>query len=118
MAHSTPVVIIAPLLRRRIGEALVHRLDVETCRLLAVSVAATHAHLLAELPVDVAETRKIVGRCKGAASFAIRNDLPGGVWAAGGSFRPIKNRTHQQQVYHYILDQQGPDAWTWSFRDA
>jgi hypothetical protein len=47
----------------------------------------------------------------------VKKDLPGSVWAAGGTFKPIKDRGHQFAAFEYILYDQGSDAWTWSARD-
>lgn len=47
----------------------------------------------------------------------MRPTLSGQVWAEGGEFKVVNDRSHQENVYLYILLDQGADAWTWSYRD-
>ncbi|MEO0586412.1 MAG: hypothetical protein AAF078_02120 [Planctomycetota bacterium] len=39
------------------------------------------------------------------------------MWAKRGKIKPIRDRAHQLNTYHYILNHQREDAATWSFRD-
>ena len=104
-------------LRERVGRAFVKRLRKEGYTVLAVSVSAEHVHALVELPNHRGTIREIVGRCKKDGTRSARPTLTGQLWADGGEFKQIRDRSHQLNVYEYILTKQGPWAWTWSFRD-
>jgi len=58
--------------------------------------------------------RKIVGECKTKSSHAIRETLPGKVWAFRGRFIRVKDQGHHRNTYHYIRDQD--DAWIWDYK--
>jgi len=110
LISGSPVVI--PVRHRpTVGRTILDKLE---HRCLTLAVAGMHVHLLAELPVDLAATKKTLGRCKGAASHAIREVLPGRVWARDGDYKMIRDYQHQQRAYRYILDQD--NAWIWDFR--
>jgi hypothetical protein len=87
-------------------------------RVLVISVSRLHIHLLVELPIDEKETKRIVGLCKGAASHAVRDVMPGCIFAEGASYELILDAEHHENVYDYILYKQGKGAFTWSFKDA
>jgi REP element-mobilizing transposase RayT len=108
-------VVIPKHCREKAGRAMIAKLKKLGFRLLAMSVAATHAHALVELPDDVKEIRHIVGQCKTKSSHAIRDVLPGQVWAGGGGWKRVDTQKYQRQVYNYILRQK--DAWIWSYKD-
>jgi hypothetical protein len=108
-------VIIPDEWREVVGRAILAKLRKEGFRVLAVSVAATHSHWLVELPAHRRKVRLIVGECKTKSSHAVRQQLPGKVWASGGKFDPIEDVEHQRNVYHYVLNQQG--AWIWNFKN-
>ncbi|HEY7086446.1 MAG TPA: hypothetical protein VH518_00075 [Tepidisphaeraceae bacterium] len=103
--------------RSRIGMGLVTQFLDREYRLLCVSVSATHVHILVELPIDAKEARRIVGLCKGTASHAVRDVMPGRIFAEGGSYELILNQEHQANVFDYILYKQGRSAFTWSYKD-
>src|SRR3954452_9817242 len=108
---------IPPKLREKIGRSFVKRLRDEGYTVLAVSVSAEHVHALVLLPDHRATVRRIVGRCKQYGTRAARPTLRGQLWADGGEFKLFLERSHELNVYEYILTKQGPWAWTWSFRD-
>ncbi len=101
--------------RERAGRAFLARLRKEGCPALAIAVAGRHLHALTRMIDDRATIRAIIGRCKSAASYA--TSLTGQLWSELGEYRLVKDRAHQHNAYEYILTRQGPDAWTWSFRD-
>ncbi len=105
-------------LQSLVGNCLVDHFQTVGYRVLTAAVTRVHAHALVELPGNILKIRAIVGEAKRAASRAVRDCIPGSVWAAGGTYKPIKDVDHQQNAYNYILYDQGPDAWTWCFRDA
>jgi REP element-mobilizing transposase RayT len=86
-------------------------------RILAISVAATHCHFLAELPDNRSAIRRIVGEAKRKASVAVREKMPGRVWAHDGKYEPVDSIEHQRNAYNYIWNKQ-EDAWIWSFKDG
>jgi REP element-mobilizing transposase RayT len=116
--HSEKLVEIPKHLRATIGRALIARLEKEGFRVLAVSVSYDHAHILVELPDNIARIRRIIGRCKRAACEAVKHKLAGKIWSAGGDWDPIDDREHQDNSYSYALTKQGPRAWTWYFKDS
>jgi REP element-mobilizing transposase RayT len=117
MSQSESEVRLAHQVRKMIGCALIDYFTAAEYTLLAVSIAKTHAHLLVELPDNILKIRTIVGHAKRLSSRAVKKQIPGSVWAGGGTFKLETSRDHQRTVYNYILYKQGPDAWTWSFRD-
>jgi hypothetical protein len=112
---GAPVMIPAAL-RPMVGEAILAKLLKLELRVLAVSVAGMHSHLLVELPDNPITIRHLIGQCKSVSSHAIRERLPGRVWAYGGGFKPVDDPEHQRNVYTYILNQS--DAWTWTYKDT
>jgi len=117
-SRSSAAVEIAKLLRAPIGRAIVARLEKEGYRVLAVSVFFDHVHVLVELPDNVTLVKRIVGRCKRAACEAVKHEMPGRIWSAGGDWNAIDDPEHQENSYNYTLTEQGPRAWTWSFKDG
>ena len=117
MQRSRGAVLIPAPLRPIIGTALLRKVIEQGHQILALSSGITHAHLQVELPNDLAEARQLAGTWKQASSHAIRNVLPGSVWAGGGKPIPIKDRPHHQNVFDYILGHVDEGAWVWSFRD-
>jgi REP element-mobilizing transposase RayT len=108
-------VVIPRDLRPVVGQAVLGKVKKLNYRVLAVSVAGMHAHLLIELPDDRRLIRHVIGQCKTVSSHAIRHRLPGRVWGAGGGFTPVDDPEHHRNVFNYILKQR--DAWIWSFKD-
>jgi hypothetical protein len=86
-------------------------------RVLAVAVTKVHAHVLVELPNNIVRIRDIVGQAKRRSSRAVKDLMPGSIWAAGGTYKPVRDADHQRNVHAYVLYDQGSDAWTWSFHD-
>ncbi len=83
-------------------------------RIIACAVCGQHLHALVELVSDYHERRKVIGKCKQKASHAVRDVLPGTIWAGGGEFKPIKDEGHFQNAYGYIRTKQEPGAVVWS----
>lgn len=112
--RSGPPIVIPGSLRREIGRSIIESLRRQDSRVLALSVSGMHAHILAELPQDARRASQVVGSAKQAASYAVRDRLPGAVWARGGSFKPINDRKHQERTYDYIQSHEREGAWVWS----
>lgn len=108
-----PIVIPRPL-RLTVGHAILAKLKKLNHECLVISVAGMHAHIQVELPDDLSRIRHIIGQCKTVASHAIRDQLPGRVWARDGAYKPIDTIEYQRSVYTYILSQ--ADAWIWSYK--
>jgi REP element-mobilizing transposase RayT len=106
-------IVIPKKLRDIVGNAILKQLQKLELRILAIAVAGMHVHILVELPDDKKEMKSIVGNCKMKSSHAIRQQMPGRVWAGGGKLKRIDTREHQLRTYRYILRQDG--AWIWSF---
>jgi hypothetical protein len=101
-----------------IGAVFLENMSGQGMRTLAVALSSQHLHALVELPVDVAEARRVVGICKLESSRAVTQWLPGRIWAAGGNVKPVVTREHQRRAFCHILDHAAKGAWTWSYRDG
>ena len=104
-------------LRAVIGSSLLDFLVDRQHTTLVIAVTKVHAHMLVELPDNIRAVRAIFGEAKQKSSRAVEQALPGSVWARGGTFKPVNSRAHHFNAYDYILYEQGPGAWTWSFKD-
>lgn len=100
------------------GRTIVERLAGHDCTCLVISVSGLHVHALTELPQSLPEQRAIIGRCKAFASKAIKDEMPGRIWARGGSFKPIADEAHQRATFGYIEDHRHEGAWVWTFREV
>ena len=96
--------------------AFVRKLRLLGHRVIAASVGEKHLHVLAELPHDLDEIRRIMGKCKQRASHAVREALPGSIWSEGGEFKWIKDNAHLHNAYNYIRTKQEPGTVVWSHR--
>ena len=105
-------------LRPIIGRTIVQFFLDSRIPILAYSGDEIHAHFLVEVGDNLAILRKMVGDAKRKSSRAVKDQLPGTVWSAGEEPTPVDDPEHQKNSYEYILYKQGPDAWTWSFRDG
>ena len=89
-------------------------------RVLVVSVNPTHVHALVELPDCVPVIKRVCGWCKYFGTRAARGIADclksREIWADGGTYEPVDDRWHLKNAYTYILEKQGKDAWTWSYK--
>jgi len=118
LGKSRPEIHLHLDLRPTVGRALLQQLRACGHEVLAIAVTKVHAHLLIELPDNIVKVKAIVGDAKRCASRSVKAQLPGAIWARGGTFKRINSPDHQRCAYEYILYDQGPEAWTWSFRDT
>lgn len=109
---------IARKLRAIVGIAMLMTLREAGYRLLAIAVAKVHAHVIVELPTARARVKEMIGQAKRKSSRAVKDWLPGSIWAAGGEYKIVKDIDHLDNAVRYVLFDQGPDAWTWSFKDS
>jgi hypothetical protein len=86
-------------------------------RFIVASIGDKHLHVLAELPWNLEEIRRTIGKCKQRASHTIRDKISGTVWSAGGEYKWIKDKKHLHNVYDYIRTKQEPGTVVWSHRD-
>ena len=85
--------------------------------MVIASVSATHLHALSRLPENRATTKRIVGEAKKVASREVRKEMPGVVWSAGGTYKPVRNDGHYAQAYAYILERQEEGAFVFLCQD-
>lgn len=109
-------VLIPSELREPIVTAFVRTLRNDGWRVLAASCSDKHLHALVELPASRTKTNLIVGNAKRLASRTVKDQMPGSIWSEGGSYKPIANRNHQIETFHYILERQEIGAKVWRFK--
>ena len=105
-------------LRKRVGQAAIEFCATSNYPVLVIAVAKVHMHLLVELPKELRTVKKMAGDLKRATSRAIKHEMPGTVWARGGTYKPVRSVEHHREVFWYILTKQGRFAWTWMFKDG
>ena len=118
VGKSSPDVRIAKNLRPVIGNELAHYFEQCDYRVLVIAVTKVHAHALVELPNSIIKIRAIVGEAKRRASRAVKRQMPGSIWARGGTFKPVKTQAHQHRAFGYISLRARTHAWSWSFLDG
>jgi REP element-mobilizing transposase RayT len=74
---------------RSIGLVIVRTLREMGYEIRAVAVGKVHAHALPKLPNDPKIVRRIIGDAKRKSSRAVKKELPGEIWSAGGSYKPV-----------------------------
>jgi REP element-mobilizing transposase RayT len=116
--HAGDEVHIERELRAIVGLAILTYLRSLGFRILAIAVGKVHAHIVVELPKDLAKVRQIIGECKRKSSRAIKDSHPGTVWGGGGEFVVCWEKSHLKNAFEYVIYDQGPGAWTWSYQDS
>ena len=109
-------VLLSKDLRPLIVKAFVDRLMKESFEVLTLTCSETHIHCLSKLPSDLPTTKDLVGRCKRNACGAVHHILPGPLWSAGGSYKPIRNYDHHKNAYDYITTDQEPGTFVWTYK--
>jgi len=100
--------------RRVAGQAMVAKLLALGVEVLAVSLDAVHYHILARFPDG--DVRKPVGLAKKTASVLLSaHGLRGVVWAKRRRALPVRDRTHQVNVFRYTRRHADQGAWVWTF---
>ena len=99
------------------GQAMLQYLREQGYPVLAIAVNKVHGHLVTELPKDRPIVKRIIGHVKRKSSRAVKRELPGEVWSAGGEYKIVRTREHLFRAFEYVLYKQGAEAWTWSFKD-
>jgi REP element-mobilizing transposase RayT len=99
----------------RVGPEMVRLFLEKDVELIAVALAKDHAHGLGRFPED--RVRALVGHAKRYSSHAIRDEIPGTVWAKKCGLKRIKDHDHQVKTFNYIVAHRREGAWVWTFRD-
>ena len=131
---TKPPVVLSPAARQVVCRSIVHALtDVHKIELLAVAVAEKHLHLLAMFPASQKPTDSIRGlratdpvrhfigiAKKESAKRLVEHEFvhrdSGGVWARKGKIVRITDRSHQLNVYRYIMNHHAEGAAVWTFK--
>jgi hypothetical protein len=106
------------VLRSVIGRAILDYLLSIEMRVIAIAVGKVHTHIVVELVDDIRLVKHLIGQAKRTSSRAVRQQLPGAVWSAGGTYKPVDAKSHLNRSHDYVIYDQGPDAWTWSIKDG
>jgi len=115
--YAAPVEIPREL-RGVVVDAIHRKLDKQAYEVLVIAVGMHHAHLLVRLPDDYTSVKKVAGQLKQASSHAVREHLPGRLWADGGKPIRIRSRRHQLEVFEYIREHAKEGATVWCFKDG
>jgi REP element-mobilizing transposase RayT len=99
--------------RKRLAAVIACLLTESGCRVLVVSVSMCHAHVLAEMPLDLPAFDKLVGRVKTKSSRALKDVLPGRVWSRGDKHILVDSDAQLDEEYDYIRNRQGKWARSW-----
>ncbi len=97
-----------------VGMAVKERLTGLGALVICVAVSSEHLHVLAKMPFGT--SRAWMGIAKRHAWFVMRDQgWSGKLWGKRCKAVPIKDRRHQLNVYHYILDHVNEGAWVWKW---
>lgn len=97
--------------RRIVGDAMVHKLEKMNRHAHAIAVGREHVHLLVYVWADDA---KLIARdVKRAASHAVRERLPGTIWARGCAVKRCNDEAHVEAAKAYVLRHTREGAWVW-----
>jgi hypothetical protein len=111
-----PPVVLARAWRPIIGAAVRDRLSDLGAFVLCLSQGGQHLHLLAKLPLEVAP-RIWMGLAKKHSAFEAKaQGWQGKLWGKRGKEVRVRDRAHQLNVYHYILDHVNEGAWVWEWK--
>jgi hypothetical protein len=76
-------------LRPIIGRTILEYLLAIGMRVIAIAVGKVHTHIVVELVDDMRFVKHLIGQVKRKSSRAVKQQLPGAVWSAGGTYKPI-----------------------------
>ena len=111
-----PPVILATEWRPIIGGAVRDRLQQVGAFVLCLAQAGQHLHLLAKLPIGI-KPRIWMGLGKKHSAFEAKaRGWKGKLWGKRGNELKVRDRAHQLNVYHYILDHAKENAWVWCWQ--
>src|SRR5262249_49533729 len=111
-----PPVVLPPVWRAIIGAAVRDRLQDLGAFVICLAQGGQHLHLLAKLPRGV-DARIWMGLAKKhAAVEAKAQGWRGKLWGKRGKEVRVRDRRHQLNAYHYILEHAQEGAWIWVWR--
>ena len=114
-ALKQPPAVVPNALRPILGKALVERFHELSALVVCAAVGGQHVHLLAKMRRD--RVRAWVGAAKKHAWFVLRErGWTGKLWGKRSKSVAILDRSHQLNVYRYILRHRNAGAWVWSIR--
>ncbi|HEX3356276.1 MAG TPA: hypothetical protein VHS31_04775, partial [Tepidisphaeraceae bacterium] len=116
-AHSQKTIQFDIKLRVFVLASFLCKLRLLGYRFIAASIGEKHLHILVELPWNLEELRRTIGKCKQRASHAIRNQIPGSIWSEGGEYKWVKDKRHLHNIYDYIRTKQELETIVWSHRN-
>ncbi|MCY2930314.1 MAG: hypothetical protein NTV86_12610 [Planctomycetota bacterium] len=112
-----PCVRLSLAQRQLAGRALVEMMLHQETELIALSMDSVHFHLLARFREG--DVRRRVGRAKKHAWHELcEAGFEGKLWQRSCHAEPIRDRGHQVNAFHYILNHSQKGAWGWSFREG
>jgi hypothetical protein len=110
-----PPVVLGRKWRPIIGAAIRERLEEQATFVLCLSVSGHHMHVLAKLP-EGCGPRHAMGLAKKHSWFeATRRGWRGKLWGKRGKEIRVRDRSHQLNVYRYILNHAREGAWFWAW---
>jgi hypothetical protein len=104
--------------RKRLAQIIARLFVGAGYRVAVVSVSRYHVHILAELPLELTEFRKVIGGIKTKASREVKDVLPGRVWSRGDKHILVRDQKHYECEFDYVRNRQGPEARAWSVGEA
>lgn len=109
--------LLTPAQRAIVGAALHEKLASSGHELVCIAVGGQHVHLQVKLTTH--RCRLDIGLAKKHAWFALRESgWNGRLWGKRCKAVPIRDRSHQMNVYRYILAHAGQGAWVWTWKQS
>ena len=113
--RSSNPVVLPEVIRPVVVQAIRAKCDAMDHRVLAIAAGKCHVHLLLEAIDTHREIKRASARMKQASSYAVRDALPGQVWAGGGKPIRVCDPEHQRRVFRYICEHRDQGAYVWRF---
>jgi REP element-mobilizing transposase RayT len=110
--------------RLRVATTIAETLLASDIVILVVAVSDKHAHLVAQLPTDLKQFNRLLGRAKAKSSAVVPKSgwTSPTLWAHDDNHKMLRDRAYQLNAFAYVRNNQGPKAAIWCFeglrRDA
>lgn len=112
-----PPVVLTPEWRPVMGTAIRDKLQDLGAFVLCLAQGGQHLHALAKLPPGT-DARIWMGLAKKHSWFEARDrGWKGKLWGKRGKELPVRTRSHQVNVYRYILKHAAQGAWVWVWKN-